>query len=139
MCDLLVDFAVIHLITVQTFARISNPTWQNIMPARNTLHHTFPGARSADVLASALRNVLTLINGVMVSSSATAAIHDHFSTMLVHAQSNTWSRTARRGKLPKTVYADQELLVLRCSVECCERSSSYTSSDIACELLFTWV
>ncbi|KAG1791006.1 uncharacterized protein BJ212DRAFT_1420084, partial [Suillus subaureus] len=86
-------------------------------PARNTLHHTFPGARSADVLASALRNVLTLINGVMVSSSATAAIHDHF--------------------LP--CWCMPKIAVLRCSVECCERSSSYTSSDIACELLFTWV
>lgn len=108
------------------------------MPSRNTLHHAFPGARSADILASALRNVLALINGVTISSSATPAIYDHSSTTLVHARSNTWSRAARRGKL-RTVCADQELPILRCSVECRERSSSYTSSDIACELLFTWV
>ncbi|KAG1835414.1 S-adenosyl-L-methionine dependent methyltransferase [Suillus subalutaceus] len=121
-----------------TFARVSNPTLQNIMPSRNTLHHAFPGARSANILASALRNVLVLINGVTVTSSAPPAIYDHSSTMLVHARSNTWSRAARRGKLPETVHADQELPVLRCSVECRGRSS-YTSSDIACELLFTWV
>ncbi|KAG1859714.1 S-adenosyl-L-methionine dependent methyltransferase [Suillus subluteus] len=121
-----------------TFARISNPTLQNIIPSRNTLHHAFPGARSANILASALRNVLVFISGVTVTSSAPPAIYDHSSTMLVHARSNAWSRAARRGKLPETVHADQELPVLRCSVECRGRSS-YTSSDIACELLFTWV
>lgn len=108
------------------------------MPSRNTLHHAFPGARSADILASALRNVLALIDGITVTSSATPAIHDHSSTMLVHARSNTWSRAARRGKLPETICADQDLPVLRCSVECRERSSC-TSSDIACDLFFTWV
>lgn len=105
------------------------------MPSRNTLHHAFPGARSADILASALRNVLALINGITVASSATPVIHHNSSTMLVHAQSNTWSRAARRGKLPETVCTDQELPVLRCSVECHEQSSS----EIVCELLFTWV
>jgi len=109
------------------------------MPSRNTLHHAFPGARSADILTSALRNVLALIKGVTVASSATPVVHDHSSTMLVHARSNTWSRAARRGKLPEIVCAGQELPVLRCSVECRERSSFHTSNDIACELLFTWV
>ncbi|KAG1816718.1 S-adenosyl-L-methionine dependent methyltransferase [Suillus subaureus] len=122
-----------------TFARVSNPTLRNIMPSRNTLHHAFPGARSANILASALRNVLVLISGVTVTSSATPAIYDHSSTILVHARSNTWSRAARRGKLQETVCADQDLPVLRCSVECRQHSSSYTSGDIACELLFTWV
>lgn len=109
------------------------------MPSRNTLHHAFPGARSADILTSALRNVLALIKGVTVASSATPVVHDHSSTMLVHARSNTWSRAARRGKLPEIVCAGQELPVLRCSVECRERSSFHTSNDNACELLFTWV
>lgn len=122
-----------------TFARVSNPTLQSIMPSRNTLHHAFKGARSVDILASALRNVLALINGITFASSATPAIHNHSSTMLVHARSNTWSRAARRGKLPETVCADQGLPVLCCLVECREQSSSYISSDIACELLFTWV
>ncbi|KAG1740617.1 S-adenosyl-L-methionine dependent methyltransferase [Suillus lakei] len=122
-----------------TFARISNPTLQNAMPSRNTLHHAFPGARSADILASALRNVLALINGVTVSPSATPATYEHSSAMLVHARHNTWSRAARRGKLPESVCADQESPVLRCSIEFRERSSFNTSSDIPCELVFTWV
>ncbi|KAG2076730.1 hypothetical protein BDR04DRAFT_620493 [Suillus decipiens] len=121
-----------------TCARVSNPTLQNIMPSRNTLHHAFPGARSAGILTSALRNVLRLISGVTVASSTTPAIYDHSSTMLVHARGNTWSRAARRGKLPETVCVDRELPALRCSVECRERLS-YTSSNTGCELLFTWV
>lgn len=121
-----------------TFARVSNPTLQSIMPSRNTLHYAFPGARSADILASALRNVLTHINGITVASSATPASHNHSSTMLVHARSNTWSRAARRGRLPETICTDQGSPVLRCSVEYREQSS-HTSGDNACELLFTWV
>ncbi|KAG2137497.1 S-adenosyl-L-methionine dependent methyltransferase [Suillus clintonianus] len=122
-----------------TFARISNPTLKNIMPSRNTLHHAFPGARSVDILASALRSVIALINGVTVASSATPATSEHSFTMLVHAQSNTWSRAARRGKLPEIVCASQESPVLRCSIESRERLSSYTSRDIPCQLVFIWV
>ncbi|KAG0694908.1 hypothetical protein DFH29DRAFT_761649, partial [Suillus ampliporus] len=119
-----------------TFARISNPTLQNVMPFRNTLHHAFPGARSADILASALRNALALINGVSVASSTS----ENSSTMLVHARRNTWSRAARRGRLPELACPDQEAPTLRCSIECREPSPPYISKgNIPYEIVFTWV
>ncbi|KAG1750352.1 S-adenosyl-L-methionine dependent methyltransferase [Suillus paluster] len=122
-----------------TFARISNPTLQNMMPPRNTLHRVFPGARSVDILAIALRNVLALIDGVSVASSAAPVASKNSSTILVHARGNTWSRAARRRRLPETVCA-QEPQVLHCSIECHEPSSSYIlKDDIPCEIVFTWV
>ncbi|OAX37931.1 S-adenosyl-L-methionine dependent methyltransferase [Rhizopogon vinicolor AM-OR11-026] len=116
-----------------TIARISNPALQNIMPSRNTLHHSFPDARSAYILESALRNVLTIVDSLSVTSMASATPEGSSTTMLVHARGNTWSRAARRKRLPAAVSADQEPPVLRCSIECCSKV------DTPCEIIFTWL
>lgn len=110
------------------------------MPSRNTLHHTFPGARSVDILANTLRNVLVHINGLSVTSAtpatpATPKYQYPSTTMLVQVQSNTWSRAARRKRLPATVSADQESPVLRCSIDC----RSMVASGTFCEIVFTWL
>jgi len=102
------------------------------MPSRNTLHHTFSGARSVDILASTLRNVLAHINGLSI---AAATPKYPSTTMLVQVQSNTWSRAARRKRLPATVSAGQESPVLRCSIDCC----SMVASGTFCEIVFTWL
>lgn len=100
------------------------------MPSRNTLHHTFPSARSVDILASALRHVLALVDGLLVKSTTPGTSS---TTMLVHARGNTWSRAARRRRLPTTVNGNGELPVLHCSIECCSKV------DIPCEITFTWL
>ncbi|OJA13960.1 hypothetical protein AZE42_03613 [Rhizopogon vesiculosus] len=115
-----------------TIARISNPALQNIMPSRNTLHHSFPSARPANTLESVLRNVLAIVDGLLVTSTS-ATPESSSTTMLVRAQGNTWSRAARRKRLPAAVSADQEPPVLRCSIECCSKV------DTPCEIIFTWL
>jgi len=117
------------------FARISNPALQNIMPSRNTLHHTFSGARSVDVLANTLRNVLVHIDGLSTASTTPATPKYSSTTMLVQVQSNTWSRAARRKRLAATVSAGQESPVLRCSIDC----RSMVSGGTLCEIVFTWL
>ncbi|KAJ8591203.1 S-adenosyl-L-methionine dependent methyltransferase [Rhizopogon salebrosus TDB-379] len=116
-----------------TLARVSNPALQSIMPSRNTLHRAFPGALSADALASILRNVLAPIDGLLITSTDPATPAGSSTTMLVHARGNTWSRAARRRGLPAAVSADQEPPVLRCSIECLSKV------DTPCEIVFTWL
>jgi hypothetical protein len=103
------------------------------MPSRNTLHHAFPGALSADALASILRNVLAPIDGLLITSTNPATPASSSTTMLVHARGNTWSRAARRRGLPAAVSADHEPLVLRCSIECLSKV------DNPCEIVFIWL
>jgi len=103
------------------------------MPSRNTLQHTFPGVRSADVLTSALRPVLALIDGLVVKFTTATTVEDSSTTILVHARGNSWSRAARRRRLPAIASGDQETPILRCSIGC------RSKVDTPCEIIFTWL
>lgn len=93
----------------QSIARIQNTPLQSIMPRRNTLRQTFskvnPGAPSKHLL-DVLRIVLRSVEGVTIMSCEddTISMDDGDSEpippppILVYANRNTWSRSARRKK-----------------------------------------
>ncbi|OAX37837.1 hypothetical protein K503DRAFT_857114 [Rhizopogon vinicolor AM-OR11-026] len=101
------------------------------MPSRNTLHHSFLRARSANILASALRNVLAIVDDLLVTSMASATTEGSSTTTFLHARGNTWSRATQRKRLSAAVSANQEPPVLRCSIECCSKV------DTPCGIIFT--
>ena len=78
-----------------------HPLYQ-LMPSRNTLTQPFPNC-SLHMLSDILNRNLRLLDGVTTSTNPGSASNGVFSssalrTLLVEAEGNTWSRSARRSR-----------------------------------------
>ncbi|THH17101.1 hypothetical protein EW146_g3651 [Bondarzewia mesenterica] len=93
----------------QTLARISNPTIQNLMPAHTTLRQPIPHAASLALLHTTLSSLPSIHIEPCTTESPSSSI-------LVSAQTNSWSRAARRRPVAAESGTGPPLMVCRVSV-----------------------
>lgn len=124
---------------LQSIARIHNATVQSIMPQRNTLRQTFSHVnRPAPQLLGVLCTVLHSVEGVSCKDSSSL---DDGESILVLANRNTWSRSARRKKLSTSVVVNTNSISteapapsLKCLIRCSSEGKHEAGGDEVLEV-----
>jgi len=78
------------------------------MPPRNTLQHALPAATTREILARHLEHLLSTIEGIRVIVRR-GSHHAGNWFFHIHADENTWSRSARRKKKRKPSVREEEI------------------------------
>ena len=127
---------------LQSLARITNPTLQNIMPLRTTLYQQVLNAQSSELLCTMLLQVLGAIEGVDVVSEPRNPDSTELPSILATGTEVTWSRSARRKKTSHLLQrTSQRPIIMQCRITCA--NGSYPNGEkqqiLGPHLVYQWV